>query len=352
MHQHRETFFRRGEFRERRSHRVTWITILLAASTMGQTLAQSVGKSAPLNAACVDLNQTVMTQVANGKLNEGELKVSAALAPGRDHVQDSCAGLILNNMAVSMAVSGRFADAERLAERSIVTLEKAYAPNDLVLLRPLQTLAAARFELGKTAKAREAFKQMQAIQVQRPEDAALLHGMAGAMSQAEGKLSEAEAEYLASLRAWDEAGRSEMVDAGAVFNDLGSLYIQEQRLAEARQALDTALAIFSRDKDAAPMDRIKVLHLRGVLYARQGNWREAEQDFHDALGMADREAWVDPVALRSLLTGYAYVLRRTHRRREARSMEGRAAALHPAPSRSAVVDVTDLLIKGKPAVRK
>ena len=347
MHQHRETFFNRNEFREQRSRRVTWITVLLAASTMGQTLAQSVGKPVPLNAACVELQQTVMTQVANGKLIEAELAVSAALAPGRDHVQDSCAGVILNNVAVSMAVSGRNADAERLAERSIVTLEKAYAPNDLILLRPLQTLAAARFELGKTAKAREAFKQMQAIQVQRPEDAALLHGIAGAMSQSEGKLSEAEAEYLASLRAWEEAGRSETVDAGAVFNDLGSLYIQEQRLAEARQALDTAFAIFSRAKDAAPMDRIKVLLCRGVLYARQGNWREAEQNFHDALGMADREPWVDPVALRSLLTSYAYILRRNHRRREARSMEAKAAALDTAGSRSAVVDVSDLLTKAE-----
>jgi len=322
--------------------------MLLTASAMGHTLAQSVGKSVRVNAACVELHQIVMTQIANGKLNEAELKVSAALASGGDHAQDTCAGLVLNNVAVFMAVSGRIADAERLAERSVLILEKAYAPNDLILLRPLQTLAAARFELGKTAKAREAFKQMQAIQVQRPEDAALLHGMAGAMSQAEGKLSEAEAEYLASLRAWEEAGRRETVDAGAVFNDLGSLYIQEQRLAQAQRALDAAFAIFSSAKDAGPMDRIKVLHCMGTLHARQGNWREAAQNFHDALGMADQEPWVDPVALRSLLTSYAYVLRRNHRRREARSMEARAAALHTATSRSAVVDVTDLLTKAKP----
>ena len=321
------------------------MTVLLAASTMGHAVAQSESKSAPSDAACVKLNQTVMTQIANGKLSEAELAVSAALASGGDQAQDRCAGMVLNNAAASMAVSGRYADAERLAGQSILTLEKIYAPNDLILLRPLQNLAAARFEQGKMAKAREAFKRMQAIRIQRPEDIAVLHGMAAAISQAEGKLAEAEAEYLASLRAWKEAGKGETSDAGAVFNGLGSVYIQDQQLAEARQALDTAFAIFSRAKDAAPMDQIKVLTCRGALYVRQGNWPAAEQDFHDALAMADQQPWVEPVVLRSLLSDYAYVLRRNRRRREARPIEARAAAIHVDPAMSGIIDVTDLRAK-------
>jgi hypothetical protein len=47
-----------------------------------------------------------------------------------------------------------------------------------MLLRPLEALAAARFEQGKTARAREAFKRMQAIRIPRPEDIALVHGTA------------------------------------------------------------------------------------------------------------------------------------------------------------------------------
>jgi tetratricopeptide (TPR) repeat protein len=316
------------------------------ALTMGETLAQSVNKSVPVNATCVELAQAVMTQVANGGLNEAELAVFSALAAGGDHVLNSCAGLVLNNAAVSMSVSGRYADAERLAERAVLILEKTYSPNDLVLLRPLQTLAASRFEQGKTAKARDAFKRVQAIRTQRPEDAALVHGIAATLLHAAGKLAEAETEYLASLRAWEDAGRGEMTDAGAIFNGLGVVYIQEQRLTEARQALDRALDIFRNAKDAAPFDRLKVLHCRGALYARQGAWREAEQDFHDALAIADREPWVDPVALRSLLSDYAYVLRRNHHAPEARSMEARAAGIHLDPSPT--IDVVDLLTKVKP----
>src|SRR5215472_1987549 len=91
-------------------------------------------------------------------------------------------------VAVFMSVSGRYADAERLAERAVLILEKAYSPNDLVLLRPLQTLVASRFEQGKTAKARESFKRIQAIRIQRPEDGALVHGIAAALLQADGNL--------------------------------------------------------------------------------------------------------------------------------------------------------------------
>ena len=326
-----------------RTHRIifTWITILLAALIMGRAAAQSVSKYTPVSARCLELNQTVMKQLAIGQRAEGELAVTSVLASG----QDSCAGLVLSNMAAFLSVSGRLPDAERLAERSVTILEKTYDSSDVLLLRPLQTLAAAQFEQGKTARAREAFKRMQAIRIQRPEDGALVHGVAGALSEAEGKLAEAEGEYVASLQAWKEAGRGETADAGAVLNNLGSIYIREQRFSQTQQALDGAFTIFSRAKDTAPMDLIKLLHVRGVLHARQGDWSGAEQDLHDALSMADREPWVDPIALRSLLDSYAKVLRRNHHGREAHSIETRAAAIPTGNTMAAIVDVTELLPK-------
>ena len=282
--------FKRIELQVRRNRiRAAWITTLLAASAISHAMAQGLSKYVPVSAACLELNQTVMTQIANGKLKGGELAVSAVLASGDDRALDSCAGLVLHNMAVVLLVSGGIADAERLAERSVVILEKTYPPNDVVLLHPLQILVAARFEQGKTARAKETFKKMQSIQVQRPEDSALVHGTTALLLAAEGRRSEAEAEYLAAIRALQEAGRGETADMGATLNDLGSLYIKQQRLTEARQALDRALAIFSRAQEAVPMDRIKLLHVRGVLQARQGDWQGAEKDLHDALWMADRE---------------------------------------------------------------
>src|SRR5260370_24915799 len=183
-----------------------WMTALLAVLIEGHLLAQGVGTLVPVSAACVELNQTVMAQASNGKLPEGERAVSEFLVSGADPASESCAGLVLNNMAAFLSVSGRVADAERLAERSVLILEKAYSPDDGVLLRPLQVLAATRFEQGKTATARETLKKMQAIRVERPEDHALVHGIAAALLEREGGRPEAEAEYLAAYRSWDAAG--------------------------------------------------------------------------------------------------------------------------------------------------
>ena len=197
-------------------------------------------------------------------------------------------------------------------------------------------------------RAREAFKRMQTIRIQRPEDSALVRAMAGAFFQADGTLEEAEAEYLAAIHAWAEAGRGETADAGAILNSLGSLYIDEHRLDDARGVLDRALIIFNHATDAVPMDRIKLLALWGVLHARQSEWQEAEKDFSDALSIADRESKVDPLALQSLLVNYGIVLRKNHHRREAHSIEARAAALGRDHMKD-VVDVTALFAKPKVA---
>jgi hypothetical protein len=96
-----------------------------------------------------------------------------------------------------------------------------------VLLRPLQILAATSFEQGMMGKARAVFKRMQSIRIQRPDDRALLYGMAAVLSEAEGRLSEAEADYLAALNEWQKAGRGETADAVSILGGLGSLYIKE-----------------------------------------------------------------------------------------------------------------------------
>jgi tetratricopeptide (TPR) repeat protein len=332
--------FERNHFR-RLSHRI----VLWIACTSGQIS----GQSAPIRDPCVDLNKTAMAQVASGKLKEAELTVNALLTSGADQSQTACAGLVLNNMAVFLSISGRSADGARLAEQSVQALEKTYSSDDPTLLRPLQVLASTSFDRGMLGKAREAFIRMQAIRIQRPKDRALLHGIAAVLSQAEGRFPDAEADYLAALQACQDAGSGESADAGSILGGLGSLYIKENRLSEARQVLDRALAIFSSAKDAVSMDRTKILHLRGMLQARQGDWQGAEQDLHDAIAIADREPWFDAFALRALLNNYAAVLRRNHRGREARSIEQRAAAIPIGGPPSTVVDITELLPKAKPS---
>jgi uncharacterized protein HemY len=96
-----------------------------------------------------------------------------------------------------------------------------------------------------------------------------------------------------------------------------------------------------------PTDRIKLLHARAILYARQGEWRDAEEDLRSAISTASQITQLDPVTLQAVLADYAHVLRKNHRAREARSVEARAAALPTRAITDTVVDLSELLPRPK-----
>jgi tetratricopeptide (TPR) repeat protein len=313
------------------------LVLITFSLTLRCAAAQAAGQSAqPVASPCTALNQATLAQAASGRLQEAEAALSVASSGGRPFAL-MCAGLVLNNIATLMETSGRLDEARNFAERSVTILEKIYPPDDPILLRPLQIVAVASFEQGKTARAREAFQRMRAIRIERPSDRALVHSMGAALLHAQGMGREAESEYFAAFNALEEAGRGSTADAGAVLNGLTKLYLEQQKLDEARRTLDRAVNIFASANDAVPMDRIKLLNVRAVLHARQGQWIEAEQDLHDAVTMADHESRVDPAILNPLLINYAQVLRKNRHRREARMIEARAN-YWPA----AIVDITEI----------
>ena len=287
---------------------------------------------------CVELAGTVIHQLNTGRFGEAETALSAALANGSE---PACVARIFTNMAATLSQSGGFADAERLAERSVRILDSSTAPEAPVLLRSLQILAAARFQLGKTDKSRQAFNRMSTFPTERPEDQAVAHAMHGILLQAEGKSGDAESEYLAAVRTWEMAEGGDSANAASALSCLASLYIRDGRLDEAQRAVDRAVDIFSRANDAVSLDYLNVLHLRSALRYRRDQLREAEEDIRDAVALADRHPLLGPATYATLLADYAQVLRKNGRRREARAIQARAAALGPRQS-STLVDVTEL----------
>jgi tetratricopeptide (TPR) repeat protein len=309
-------------------------------------VAQAVDVPGSVDESCAKMNSEVLLRVANGGPKEAEQILAESLKQG-NRLEPLCAGLVMNNMAALLLVSGRLGEAEVMAERSIRILDEIYPPDDSALLRPLHNLAATRLEQGKIARAKEAFKRMQSIRIRRAEDRVLVNSMAASLLEIEGKWTEAESHYSAAIQFLKSAGRGDTSDAGALWDGLGGLYIKQQRMTEARVALDRALAIFERAPDAESWDRIKVLFTRGSLHARLGQWREAEEDMANALSIADRESRLEPTVLRPLLINYSVVLRKNHRRREARSIETRIAAIGRAPGDGGLVDVSDLIARQK-----
>jgi tetratricopeptide (TPR) repeat protein len=309
--------------------------------------SQSLDKPLALTSECVDWIQNAVAHVETGQLAEAEAELAAALVQVGNDPAYSCTGLILHNMATIASISGRFAEGERLAIRSIATLEKVYPPDDPALLRPLLLLASTRLEQGNRSGFRNAFKRLKGIRPQQLHESAMIHAMEGSLLQSFGKRHEAEVEYLAALGAWTGTGRSETAEAGAVVTSLAMLYIEERRFEEAQQSVERASAIFSEARDAAPMDRTKLLGVRGVLHAQRHEWPAAEKDFRDALSLADSQPAVDTAYFLVLLARFAEALDKNHHRREARRIEARAAAFRRATPPTTVVDLSELLAQPK-----
>jgi tetratricopeptide (TPR) repeat protein len=315
---------------------------VLAVFRICHAAPQTSDRTLRVSSECAGWIQEAMADAEAGLLADADAKLAAAVTRVDSSSASSCKGLILHNQATIASISGRFAEAERLALGSIAALEKVYPPDHLALLRPLLVLASTRLEQGNKSGARTAFGRLKGIRAEQPHERAMIHAMSGSLLQSLGDRPHAEAQYLAALEAWTEIGRSETVDAGTVLISLGTLYIEERRFEEAGRSVDRASAIFSQLRDAAPMDRSKLLGVRGTLHARLGEWPSAERDFREGLSLAEAQPGVGTTHILILLKGLAEALKKNHHRQEARGIEMRAAALLQASPPSPVIDVSDL----------
>jgi hypothetical protein len=266
------------------------------------------------------------------------------------HFEEECAGLLFSARAAALAVSGRMADAELDAERSLAILEKRYPGDHPILFRVLHTLAIARFELGKTRTAWQAYRRLALVRSEGPQDRALVHATAAWLLHSQRKFPEAVAEYGNALRDMDEARLGSSADSAALRVSRARAFVDERQFDSAQQELDRATEILSTASGVVPMDRIVLQQARGRLHARRREWLEAEQDMRAAFELADREGAQSAVTESTLLE-YGVVLRKVHRNAEARTMVARAAGLR-SQMRSAVVDVAELSLSSTPRKKK
>lgn len=327
--------------------RATAIRLLCVLSSFGVRQAITQPQQASASAACIVLDQKFRKEAANGRTAQAETVLSDLLTPTASRAQRSCAGLILSRAAIQMSLLGNMGEAEKLAERSIRVLNENYSPDDPVLFRPLHILASARFQRGELGRARQVFERMKAIRLEQPEERALYSGLAASLLTAGGRYRDAESEYLGALRAWEQAGRGDTADAGAILSALGSLYVRERRFDDARRELDLALGIFKSASNAVPLDLFELLEVRAAMHVKLHEWADAEEDLRDSVAIGDRLPGLDPHMFERALAGYAYVLRKNHRRREARFIEARASALHNPVNTNTVIDTTELRAQSK-----
>jgi tetratricopeptide (TPR) repeat protein len=291
---------------------------------------------------CLRENSAIVERLAESQVDQAQHVALDALAVGVSHLEPVCAGLLLNAAASTSLLSGKLDNARTLAEQSLTYLQQALPPDDPVYLRPLHLLANVYLVQGLTAKARETLCRIERINATSPQDRALFREINAAVLQREQKTKEAEMNYLAALVAISDAGKQNSAEAVAVQRSLAFLYLQENRYSDASSTVDAAIATLQRAKDAVPLDRIQLLNVRAAVSAYRGRWRDAEADLSNAVSLARRQAHLDSVVLEPLVTNYAQVLCKLHRK-DARSVKAWAVALRSETAASRqTIDVTQL----------
>ena len=112
--------------------------VILAVMSVGHGLAQHLRSlQSSRDSKCVELNQMVMAQVANGRIAEAEKALSAALTGGAERWADTCAAVVLGNMAAVVSYSGR------LARRREVGGSIRRHPRDTAFTGPSGVVASA-----------------------------------------------------------------------------------------------------------------------------------------------------------------------------------------------------------------
>ena len=326
---------------------VRLLSIYVTVAGFWPAAAQDASPTATPGAACIEFNRQIVGKVESGQLASAEAALSEALNRKGSALEQSCYQMTLHNMANVIALSGRLAEAEALAEQSLRILDNLYPSDSPFRFRPLQLLWSVQSQQGKRSKARQTFQNMRSLRLDQPRDRAMLYSAVAAQFQVDGQYKEAETEYFKAIAAWEESGRGESAEMAATITGLGTLQLVQDRYRDARMTLERALAIVSSAKDAIPMDVVNIHCLLASLHARQGNWQVAEENMKAAISLADRDARLDPAARKFMLLNFAYILRKAHRAKEARTIEARAASINAPGSTNAIVDVSEFLEKAR-----
>ena len=127
--------------------------------------------------------------------------------------------------------------------------------------------------------------------------------------------------------------------------ELGRVYAQLHKFEEARSWFDQALWTLKGNPDGAPLIQSLVFSYLGDFYMDQGDWRNAQSEYREALRIQQIVLGENRTVASSMLL-LAKALRKLHLKGQAKDLEAHANAILAAaaenPARGRTVDVVAL----------
>ncbi len=162
----------------------------------------------------------------------------------------------LNEQGAKLYRQGKYADAEKVAQRALNVAEKTFPTNHPTVAIALNNLAFLYEAQGKYAEAEPLYKRALAILEKalgknHPNVANSLGGLAGLYSD-QGKYSEAEPLFKRALTIFEKALGKNHPDVGTALGNLGVLYAHKGERRRALEMFEQVLAI--RTKKGLPTE--------------------------------------------------------------------------------------------------
>lgn len=226
---------------------------------------------------------------------------------------------------------GRPAEAEKHYWQSLSAWEKTVGSSHPKLVEPLTGLVALYLEAGLSAKAERLQRRCEEILPLldgRHDRLSVLHNLA-VLYHLERKHAKAEPMYLQALADLRELSGPESQPVAQLLNNLAVLYAQAGRRAKAMEHFEQALAIWEHLLAPRHPYLGRALTNLAAQYCANGRLEEAGTAFRRALDIAEH-ADPDGPLVADVLTGYAVLLRKNHRKQEAKAMEQRARNIRQA----------------------
>ncbi len=193
----------------------------------------------------------------------------------------------LKGFGLLYANSGKYVQAEDLAQQQLAAFEKAYGPQDPRIADTLNDLGTD-FELnGKLAEAEQTLGKALVIAQKAPSPSqsliATIEQNLGGLLRNEGKYPQAESLMFLALNSRAKALGPNHPEVASILASLGKLYEYEMRFSDAERAVRQALDIDTKALGPGSLDAARMMVQLANLYGSHGESGPAEQLYAGAI---------------------------------------------------------------------
>jgi tetratricopeptide (TPR) repeat protein len=218
---------------------------------------------------------------AQGRYAKAERFAQKALELGEEKFgpDHPTTGTLLNNLALLYQRQGHYADAEPLYKRALAIYEKAHGPEHAHVATNLNNLADLYQKQGRYSAAEPLYKRALAIREkalgpEHPSVATTFNNLAF-VYQKQGRFAEAEPLYRRAVAIWEKALSTDHPSIVTSLNNLARLYQAQGRFGDAEHLYTRVLAIVEKARGSGNAAVATSLNNLVGLYKLQGRFSAA-----------------------------------------------------------------------------